>query len=410
MAKKKNNKKPDFLPQPNQEPQEHHVSIDYFHLYENLLRKEIDDWINARTARRDPFRPITYYQQQLYKDALLDNHLAGAIETQRILPVLNKEFIIRDPKGNTDTARSALIQGKWFRDILRQALLSIFYGYSLIFVDNLASTDRTILNINRENVVPELGRILNNPLDLTGKHIDYRQFPAYFLFASLGSDNIGLIESVAPLTIYKRHSWASWDEFEQIFGLPIRIARTAINTREHKDDIQQWLETMGTAAYAILDKQTDIEIKESNRSDAYHIYLEKVNAANREISKRILGQTMTMEDGSSLSQAQVHEKVLKEVHASDLTELTDWVNDTLFPVLRIHGFDIPEGYVFAAQDREVISPREKITIDQALLNAGYNLDPAYIENFYGTPLDKDNPRRDTLLSFGQHDFFAPAEA
>ncbi len=399
MAKKKNNKKPDFLPQPNQEPQEHHVSIDYFHLYENLLRKEIDDWINARTARRDPFRPITYYQQQLYKDALLDNHLAGAIETQRILPVLNKEFIIRDPKGNTDTARSALIQGKWFRDILRQALLSIFYGYSLIFVDNLASTDRTILNINRENVVPELGRILNNPLDLTGKHIDYRQFPAYFLFASLGSDNIGLIESVAPLTIYKRHSWASWDEFEQIFGLPIRIARTAINTREHKDDIQQWLETMGTAAYAILDKQTDIEIKESNRSDAYHIYLEKVNATNREISKRVLGQTMTMEDGSSLSQAKVHSDVLKEVHASDLTELSDWTNDTLFPVLRLHGFDIPEGYTFAAQDREVISPKEKITIDQALLNAGYNLDNDYIENFYGTPLDKKQPRRETILNY-----------
>lgn len=401
MSKK--NKKPDFIPQ--QEPQEHHVTIDYFHLYENLLRKEIDDWINARTARRDPFHPVTYYQQQLYKDAILDNHLAGAIDTQRILPIVNKEFIIRDPKGNTDIDRSMLIQGKWFRDILRQALLSIFYGYSLIFVDNLNSPSRTILNIHRENVVPELGRILNNPLDLTGKHIDYQQFPAYFLFASLGSDTVGLIESVAPLTIYKRHSWASWDEFEQIFGLPIRIARTAINTREHKDDIQQWLETMGTAAYAILDKQTDIEIKESNRSDAYHIYLEKVNAANREISKRILGQTMTMEDGSSLSQAQVHEKVLKEVHASDLTELTDWVNDTLFPVLRIHGFDIPEGYSFAAQDREVISPKEKITIDQALLNAGYNINPDYIENFYGTPLDKDNPRREPMLNYPQKDFF-----
>lgn len=409
MAKNKN-KKPEFIPKADNQPQDRHITIDYFHLYENLLRKEIDDWINARTARRDPFHPVTYYQQQLYKDALLDNHLAGAIDTQRILPVINKEFLVRDPKGNTDTVRSALIQGKWFRDILRQALLSIFYGYSLIFVDNLASPSRTILNVHRENVVPELGRILNNPLDLSGRHIDYRQFPAYFLYASLGSDTIGLIESVAPLTIYKRHSWASWDEFEQIFGLPIRIARTAINTREHKDDIQAWLETMGTAAYAILDKQTDIEIKESNHSDAYHIYLEKVNAANREISKRILGQTMTMEDGASLSQAQVHEKMLREVHNSDLTELTDWVNDTLFPVLRLHGFDIPEGYTFAAQDREVISPKEKIAIDQALLNAGYNLDPAYIEKFYGTPLDKDNPRRDTLLSFGQHDFFAPAEA
>ena len=57
----------------------------------------------------------------------------------------------------------------------------------------------------------------------------------------------------------------------------------------------------------------------------------------------------------------------------------------------------------------MISPREKITIDQALLNAGYNLDPAYIENFYGTPLDKDNPRRENLLGYHNaevSDFFA----
>ena len=88
MSKK--NKKPEFVPKTDNQPQDRHITIDYFHLYENLLRKEIDDWINARTARRDPFRPITYYQQQLYKDALLDNHLAGAIDTQRILPIVNK--------------------------------------------------------------------------------------------------------------------------------------------------------------------------------------------------------------------------------------------------------------------------------------------------------------------------------
>ena len=231
-------------------------------------------------------------------------------------------------------------------------------------------------------------------------------FPSYFAFASLGTNRIGTLESIAPLTIYKRHSWASWDEFEQIFGLPIRVARTAINTTQHHDELQQWLQAMGSASYAIFDKNTDIELHESQHKDAYHIYLEKVNAVNKEISKRILGQTMTTEDGSSQSQAEVHLRILDEVRKSDVSEVTDWLNDTLLPILRAQGFNIPDGYSIAVIDRPNVKPKDKIAIDQVLLNAGYNIDPDYIEDFYGTPLLKDQPRRENSLALSATDFFA----
>jgi len=58
------------------------LEIDYFHLYESLYRKEVTDWQNARLTRYDPFNPVTYPIQQLYKDAMLDNHLRGAIESR----------------------------------------------------------------------------------------------------------------------------------------------------------------------------------------------------------------------------------------------------------------------------------------------------------------------------------------
>lgn len=384
------------------------VQVDYFHLMESLYAHEINDWLEARAARYNPFYPTTYQLQQLYKDSMLDNHLSGAIDTQRVLPILNKAFIIRDTQEKTDNDLSKLIQGKWFRDIVREAMMSIFYGYSLIFLDSLPDpAHRQIISIHRENVIPERGIIVRNPMDTSGEHITYTDFPSYFVFASLGSNKIGLLESIAPLTIYKRHSWASWDEFEQIFGLPIRIARTAINTQKHHDDLQQWLETMGAASYAIFDKNTDIELHESQHKDAYHIYLEKVKAVNSEISKRVLGQTMTTEDGSSQSQAEVHLKILETVQLADVAELTDWLNDTLLPVLRLQGFNIPDGYTIAVVDKPNVKPKDKIAIDQVLLNAGYNLDPDYIEDFYGTPLVKDQPRREpSTLSLSAEDFFA----
>lgn len=400
---KTQNSKPNFV-DTSDKPS---VQVDYFHLVESLYRHELDDWVEARAARHNPFNPSTYQMQQLYKDAILDNHLSGAIDNQRILPLLNKSFVIRDASEKVDADLTRLIQGRWFRDIVREGALSIFFGYSLLFLDNLADpVRRQVIAVHRENVIPERHIIVRNPLATTGEKICYTDFPNHFLYASLGSNAVGILESVAPLTIYKRHSWASWDEFEQIFGLPIRVARTAINTKQHTDELQQWLQAMGSASYAIFDKNTDIELHESQHKDAFHIYLEKVNAVNKEISKRVLGQTMTTDDGSSQSQAEVHLKILDNVLKSDVAEVSYWLNDSLLPIMRAQGFNIPDGYTIAIVERPNVKPRDKITIDQVLLNAGYNIDPDYIEDFYGTPLSKEQPRRESSLSLSATDFFA----
>ncbi len=371
------------------------TEIDYFHFYESLYRKEITDWQSARALRRDPFNPISYPLQQLYKDSMLDNHLRGAINN-RILKTLNKDFFLRDSEGNIDPDRSAQIQTRWFRTIVRRALESKFYGYSLLYAGDLATPGRQLIDMPRENVIPEKGVVVKNAFDPNSQGIRYGDFPRYFIYIQLGDDPIGELERIAPLTIYKRHSWASWDQFEQIFGLPIRIARTMINTPKHRDDLQMWLETMGTASYAIFDKQVDVELKENQRTDAYKVFYEKVRALNHEISKGINGQTMTMDDGSSQSQATVHLDIQNEIVAADIQDVQDWATDELFPVLRMHGFDIPEGYFLSVVEREEMNPSEKIKIDSVLLLNGYNIKPEYIEEFYGTPLDEEEPRREVM--------------
>jgi len=385
--KKKFGKKPEITDTRGSEK----IEIDYFRFYESLYRKEVTDWQNARIFRRDPFNPITYPIQQLYKDSMLDNHLQGAIEN-RILRIINKEFVIKDKDGNIDRERSPQIQTRWFRMLVRRAMESKFYGYTLLFVSDLLNPARQILDLPRENVIPERSVLLKNSFDPNSQAIRYKEFPNYFLFIQLGQDALGILERIAPMTIFKRHSWASWDEFEQIFGMPIRIARTAIQTEKHKNELQMWLETMGTASYAILDKQVDIEIKENQKTDAFRVFYEKIQAINKEISKGVVGQTMTMDDGSSQSQANVHLEIYNEITAADIQDIQDWATDDLFPVLRFWGFDIPEDCYMSIADKEVFSPSKKIVIDEILMRNGYNIKPDYIEEFYGTPLDENEPR------------------
>lgn len=368
------------------------VEIDYFRFYESLLRKEIIDWQQARMLRRDPFYPSTYHIQQLYKDAMLDNHLQGAIEN-RILRVINKEFILKDAEGKIDRKRSALVQTRWCRHLVRKYMESMFYGYSICFISGITSgVIRTIKDIPRENIIPEKGLILKNPMLPKGESIAYAEFPDTLIYMQMRSDAVGILERLAPLTIYKRHSWASWDEFEQIFGVPIRIAKTMINTTKHKDELQGWLQTMGRASYGIFDKQTDIEIKESGQKDAFNVFMQKIQAINKELSKGTLGQTMTMDDGSSQSQATVHQQTYDDITSADIMEIQDWFTDDMLPVLRNLGYDIPEGFYLQLQEKETIKPQDQIKIDQVLGQLGFNLDAQYVEEFYGTKLDKTTPK------------------
>lgn len=399
-------KMPPITPIPKQT-----YEVDYFQLYESLYRKEISDWQEARAARRDPHNPSTYLLQQCYKDAMLDNHLAGAIEN-RILRVINKQYIIKDASGVPDDQRSKYLRAKWFRFVVRKAIESKFFGYSLIFINN--ATPGNIVNaieLPRENVIPEKRILLKNALNCSGEYINIDDYPNYLIYIQLSANAIGLLEQVVPLTIFKRHSWAAWDEFEQVFGVPIRIARTMIDTKKHRDDLQQWLENMGMLSYAIFDKRVDIEIKENNKSDSFNVFAQKINLINKEISKAVLGQTMTMDDGSSQSQARVHLAILDEITNADIADIEDWFNSYFINIMRAWGYDLPAGYYLDIVANASLDPAEKIKVDEALMRQGWNLDKDYIERTYEVKLDESNPRNSppdtTQLNYvGENDFFA----
>lgn len=382
-------------------------TADFMHIHHSLYRREIADWQNARSQRLHPARPLTFELQQAYRDAMLDNHLSGAINN-RILRVTNKQFLLKDPDNNPDEKRSAYLHSRWFKDLVRLALESKFFGYSMVYFHSDGHYVH-LRQIPRENIIPEQKLILKNPLNPSDQYLHFTDYPYNLIYIQLLPDSIGILEKVVPLTIFKRHSWAAWDEFEQLFGVPIRIARTMINTKKHLDELQDWLESMGSLSYAILDKRVDLEIKENNKTDAFRVFAEKINLINKEISKAILGQTMTMDDGSSQSQATVHLAVMDEITNADIADIEDWFNSYFIHILRYHGFDIPDGYYLDIVANASLDPAEKIKVDEALLRNGYRLSPEYIEQTYEVKLDKNHFSDPDTLSYPyQHtlpDFF-----
>lgn len=358
------------------------LMVDVIRRQRRLWRKELNDWQASRFARYQAEVPKTYLMQELYQDVMLDGHLTG-ITGNRTLRTTNKDYIFTID-GIKDDALTELIKDKeWFENIIQWAHESTYYGYSLIWIKDFEKGNiKEVELIERGLVVPEHKVLL---YDINAdKGIDYSTIKDILLYAQF-YDNVGLLEKAAVYTILKRHSWGSWDEFEELFGIPIRIAKIASQSETVKNEVAGWLEEMGSAPYGVFPIGTEVDIKENSKTDSFNVFYQKIKALDAELSKLVLHQTMTTENGSSKAQGSVHENTLEEVIYADEKKELAFLNNRLVPAMRLLGYKIPDKAKIAVE--KTTDPNDQIKIDGVLLGAGYVLTQDYIEETYGVEVE-----------------------
>lgn len=351
-----------------------------------LYKKEIASWKAAREEALDRNMPRRYLLTELYQDILTDGFVFGQMR-DRILRVSNKAFKISNRKTLlVDKDKTELLQKQWFKKAIKLAMQSEFYGHSLIYINKFDTEVREVKLVYREHVVPERNLILVNPYDITG--FDYTKPPYSNYVLEIGDpEDLGLLEKAAPLWILKKHSWANWDEFEEIFGIPIRVAKTASTDPKVKREIEKWLKAMGSAPYGIFPTDTELEIKESKGTDVFQVFDQKRRAANEELAMLINGQIETSTaTGSRAKSENVVENTQGEITADDYTNISFWVNDKLIPLLAKLGYPFTDEDNFEFDHTKKLSPLEKADVYDKVNNWGFELDQSEIENTFNIKL------------------------
>jgi hypothetical protein len=359
------------------------LMVDVIRRQRRLWRKEISDWQQARFALYRNDQPRTYPMQELYEDVMLDGHLTG-ITGNRTLRTTNKDFCIA-VDGIKDEELSKYIEGKqWFETVIEEAHKSTYFGYSLLWIKEYNEGEiKDVMSIPRGLVIPQ-DKILLYQLDGI-KGLDFSEINDILLYSQF-YDHVGLLEKAAVYTILKRHSWGSWDEFEELFGIPIRIAKIASQSETVKNEVAGWLEEMGSSAYGVFPVGTEVEIKENSKTDAFNVFHQKIQALDRELSKLVLHQTMTTDNGSSKAQGSVHENTLNELIYADEKKMMAFLNDTLMPAMRKLGYNLPENARFMVE--KTVDVQEQIKIDGVFMQNGYTLKQDYLERTYGVEIEQ----------------------
>lgn len=361
-----------------------------------LTRKDIADWHNAWQMAINVDNPNRSRLYDIYRDVEIDLHLSGCV-SQRVGFVMAKSFKLVDAKGNINDQALHLFDQAWFKQLLKYALEANLWGHSLIELGDVTTDGdgcpcyNDVKLIPRKHVIPEYGRVIQQVGQDWTSGIDYRAEPfTDWLIEAGRPDDLGLYLKAATQTIPKKNMLAFWDSFGEIFGMPMRIARTTSRDPKVMSQLEKMLKDAGASQYMVAGQDTEIEFVESGKGDAFNVYDKRIDRANSELSKLIIGQTMTIEDGSSLSQSQTHLKVFQNLVDSDCTMLRDIVNNQLIPRMTKHGFPV-KGLRFEWDNAVDYTPEQQVAYETMVADR-YDVDHAYFAEKYSMPVGE---RRNT---------------
>lgn len=369
------------------------ILIDLVEQTKALTKQDIAKWRQAWQRAISVEWPSRLDLLAIYRDVDMDNHATGVFG-QVTNEVLQKAYKIVDRTTGKEIEGLAahLDDAQWFIDWCTLALDSWKYGYSPIqfgdfVIDATGKPKFTEVELlDREHFVPEHGVFVKHMSDHWTNGISYLEPPySHWLMVIGNKKDLGMYNKIARHAISKKNMEGFWDKFGQIFGMPIRIGKTNSNNPKDRNDVAEMLQKMGAAAWGMFPDGTDIEIKETTRGDAYEVYDKRIERANSEMSKAVVNQTMTADNGSSRSQGEVHLTIQQQVVNHMATKLRIWINDLLIPHMVLHGFKGWEKAKFVYEDTLELTPEQQRQVEDMLLD-DYEIEPSYFTEKYGVPI------------------------
>ncbi|WP_019024071.1 MULTISPECIES: DUF935 family protein [unclassified Thioalkalivibrio] len=357
----------------------------------------VHNWTGALLANDDAIIAQRGGDPAIYRELLRDDQVGSALE-QRFLAVISREWEVI-PGGDSPADQRAAddlkedLAALEFDKITRQLLHAVHYGYSVAECmwkrrdGRVALDDLLVRPAERFRRGLDGGIYLLHPKKPQGERMPERKF----LWITHGAENSsqlygrGLAHRLYWPVFFKRNGMKYWAIFLEKFSQP--TASAALPRAMMEDPVQraralEFLEAIQVDSAVLRPDDIPVELIEAARSGTGD-YDSMRKAMNEAITKIVLSQTMTTDNGSSRAQAEVHMDVRDDIVKAD----ADMISEALHrgPIAWWSEWNHPDAAppkVWRRMEREE-DQNDRADRDTKILQMGYKPTPDYIEETYG---------------------------
>ena len=198
-----------------------------------------------------------------------------------------------------------------------------------------------------------------------------------------------ILSKVFWQVVFKKGGLKFWTIFTEKYGMPHIIGKHPRGaSQEETNALADMLERMVQDAIAVIPDDSSVELKEANKSSSAEIYEKLIDKMNAEISKAIIGQTLTTEIGNTGSYAasNTHFQVRQDIIDSDKRLVEKTINQLLRWIYELNFSTeiVPEFELYEEEDIDLNLAQR----DKTLSESGVKFTKKYFIKNYG--LDEED--------------------
>lgn len=204
----------------------------------------------------------------------------------------------------------------------------------------------------------------------------------------------GVLRIVSWMYLFKNYTIKDWVAFCEVFGMPLRLGKYNQSASEDdKKELMKAIIQMGSDAAGIVPDTTMIEFIESNKTSTVDIYEKLARYCDEQISKAILGQTLTSDSGGgSYAQSKTHNEVRHDLTAADARSLEATIRRDIIRPLVYYNFgsdwNIP---MFLIDTKEDEDQKELSEVYRTLITeVGLPVSQQHLYKKFGIPRPNDD--------------------
>jgi phage gp29-like protein len=311
---------------------------------------------------------------KVYKELMCDAHVFACVQSRKS-GVMSLEWEIKNESEKDETTEKLekLLKKLDIYKLINDILEATLFGFQPIEII-WGKVDNLILPIELKSKPPEWFCFDDdNQLKFRTKEHYYGEElpPKKFLCPQSNPSYENpygertLSRVFWPVT-FKKGGLKFWVIFTEKYGIPNLVGKHPRGARkEETDKLADLLEDMVQDAVAVIPDDSSVEIQEANKSSSAEIFEKLIDKMNAEISKAILGQTLTTEIGANGSYAasNTHFAVRQDIIDSDRKLVEKTINQLLQWIYEINftNQDAPVFEMYQEEDVDLtLAQRDKI--------------------------------------------------
>ena len=355
---------------------------------------------------READQGLVWRQMELFEEMEeKDAHLAAILQTRK-LAVLGKDYEVMPYAKTPEGEAIAAAVGDLLYHIpnLEEALLDLLdaigkgFALSEIIWEVTGSEARVaqLRWIPQKKVV--FGEDLKPRLLTSGADWQGTEPPAWkviyhrYKARSGEAPRAGVLRVVAWMYLLKNYALKDWAAFNEVFGMPLRLGKyDPAASPADREALVRAIRNLGSDAAGVISKGTEIEFVETaSRAGTTNPYQVMAEFCNREMSKAILGQTLTTDTAGATgtyAAARVHAQVRRDLVEADAQALAATIREqVLRPLVGFNfGWDRPVPWFrFRYEEEDDLKTLSEVYRNLAAM--GLPLSREHLAERFGVPL------------------------